>query len=372
MPECLIIGGGVIGMMTALELTRKGIDVQLIERGSTGQESSWAGGGILSPLYPWRYPDPVNALANWGQQHYASYFNQLHTETGIDPEYQQSGFLIIDTHNESEAALRWTKRYNRKLEILQGAQIRECEPNYHCNDNTRAFWLPEVGQVRNPRLSKSVRQAVLQNGGKISENTPATGLDIQNGRVRGVKTIDGVLHADQVVVCAGAWSAVFLKSIQIEIAVEPVRGQMLLLRAEPGLLQHILMHNGRYLIPRQDGHILVGSTTEQVGFDKSTTEEAFEDLHCAALTMLPLLKNYPVEKHWAGLRPGSPHHTPYIGQHPHVQGLYLNTGHFRNGIVLSLASTRLLAELMTGEKTPILSAEPFSFESVNAGLEISY
>jgi glycine oxidase len=139
--------------------------------------------------------------------------------------------------------------------------------------------------------------------------------------------------------------------MQMEVA--PVRGQMILFRAEPGVLQHIVLHHDRYLIPRRDGRILVGSTLEYTGFEKETTAEALEALRAFALEMLPALKDYPVEHHWAGLRPGSPAGIPYISEHPEIDGLYVNAGHFRNGVVLGPASAHVMASLITGAESDI-------------------
>ncbi|MDH5594537.1 MAG: FAD-dependent oxidoreductase, partial [Gammaproteobacteria bacterium] len=132
-----------------------------------------------------------------------------------------------------------------------------------------------------------------------------------------------------------------------DLRVEPVRGQMLIFKASPDLLPTMVLNHGKYLIPRKDGHILIGSTLEYVGFQKDTTPAAFDELKLAACDMLPELAKTPIEKHWSGLRPGSPEGIPYIGPHPEVTGLFVNTGHFRNGVVLGLASASLLADLVT-------------------------
>lgn len=364
MSDCLIIGGGVIGMLTALELARKGMQVRLLERNSMGQESSWAGGGILSPLYPWRYSSPVSLLARWGQQHFADFFNELAQSTHIDPEYKRDGLLILDTANEAEQARAWAEQYRIDMHYIDAEQTRAREPRLQNPQAQHAFWFPQIGQVRNPRLGQALQESLRQNGVHIEENTLVQELLLEGRKVSGVTTLDGDIHADRVILCAGAWSAVLLKRLAITLEVKPVRGQMLLFKTEPDFLQRIVLADGRYLIPRKDGHVLVGSTLEQSGFDKSTTRAAYEDLYQSALRLVPELKSYAIIKHWAGLRPGTPTGIPYIGPHPDIDGLYLNTGHFRNGIVLSLASTRLLRNLVIGE-TPIIDPEPYSFSALS-------
>src|SRR5680860_1402300 len=138
-----------------------------------------------------------------------------------------------------------------------------------------------------------------------------------------------------------------------------VRGQIIVLNAPPGLVRRIVLFRGDYLIPRKDGRGLVGSTLEVSGFDKATTAAAREDLWTKATTWAPALRNYPIEYHWSGLRPGSPAGIPYVGEHPELRGLFLNTGHFRCGLALGPASARLAADLML-QRQPILAPEAYS------------
>ena len=155
-------------------------------------------------------------------------------------------------------------------------------------------------------------------------------------------------------VAAGAWTGQLLN-----LPVAPVRGQMLWYQAEPGLIGHILIDDDEYLIPRRDGVVLVGSTVEQAGFDPTTTVAAREYLQGVAARLCPALAQIEPAGQWAGLRPGSPEGIPYIGPHPSLAGLYVNAGHFRNGINLAPASAALLADLLT-ETAPELDKLPYS------------
>lgn len=360
MNECLVVGGGVVGMLTALELANNSLNVTLIEREAVGQESSWAGGGILSPLYPWRYPPAVRQLASWSQQHFPLFFEKLHLSTELDPEFTRNGLLIMEP-NDTERAQLWADQYQQELYFLNAAQTLEIEPKISKLLPTPSIWLPQVGQVRNPRLSKALKVALVEHPRiRLREKIDISGLQIQNNRVTGVKTSsNGLLSADLVVICAGAWSAILLQETGFQPKIKPVRGQMLMFKANPNLLSRIVLANGHYLIPRRDGRILAGSTMEETGFDKSTTEDARQEIFNAAISIIPTLKQYPIEKHWAGLRPGSPSGIPYIGEHPFVKGLFLNTGHFRNGVVMSLGSARLLADLLLERDEPIIDPTPY-------------
>ena len=189
-----------------------------------------------------------------------------------------------------------------------------------------------------------------------------TRLLITNGQVKGIEMQAGNLEADAVVICTGAWTAELLKPQLASPEIHPVRGQMLLFKARPDLIHSIVLEENRYAIPRRDGRILFGSTLENAAFEKTTTEAARHELYSLATRRFPALKNYPVEKHWAGLRPGTPGGVPYITVHPDVDGLFINAGHFRNGLVLAPASARLMADIITGE-SPILSPEPYGFNA---------
>ena len=185
---------------------------------------------------------------------------------------------------------------------------------------------------------------------------------VEQGRAIGARTRHGVIHADQTIVCTGAWTAKLLEQLGTRPDIQPMRGQMILFLAKPGQINRIVLHQDRYAIPRRDGHVLFGSTSELAGFDKSTSAEVKEQLYRAAVELFPLLKRTPIEDHWAGLRPASPRGIPYIGAHPGVMGLYFNAGHFRNGVVTGPASARLAADLMLG-RDPAVPPTPYALDA---------
>ncbi|SEG76829.1 glycine oxidase ThiO [Marinobacterium lutimaris] len=360
MKHILIIGAGVIGLMTARELARAGVKVTLVERGESAHEASWAGGGIVSPLYPWRHGEAVTRLALWSQSSYILLAQELFAETGCDPELRQKGIIMVDVHDEEEA-LQWGHDHYRPLVKVDSEFIHEKEPRIS-GDFSSGMWMPEVASIRNPRLGRALRISASQHPNiDLIEHCEVTGFILVGERVEGVHTSKGDIRADDTVIATGAWSGGLLESLGLRLPVEPVRGQMMVFKAPVGLIDRIVMLNGRYLIPRSDGRILVGSTLEYVGFDKQTTEEARESLYKTALTILPDLAQYPVEHHWAGLRPGSPEGIPYIGQVPGWSGLHLNCGHFRNGLVLAPASTRLLSDLLL-DRAPIIDPAPYAVD----------
>jgi len=352
-PDFLIIGGGVIGLASALELAREGARVMVLERGVAGAESSWAGGGILSPLLPWDYPDAVSGLCNLGVELYPQWSARLMSGSGIDPEFWVSGMLVLPPLDEV-AAGRWCAqhawRHTHEPAQQRVAGLAETSP---------ALWLPDVAQVRNPRLVQALRAAALNAGVNLLEGVEVTQV-VRAGpaRIDYLDTPRGKFQAGAYIVAAGAWSQPLLGDIAPHWPIRPMRGQMLLFKAAPDLLPHIVYRQGIYLIPRRDGHILAGSTVEDAGFDKSTTEAVRQMLYNAATDILPALRAVPLVQHWSGLRPGSPDNIPTIGRHPLVENLYANTGHFRYGVTMAPASARLLADLIAG-RPQVLDVAPY-------------
>lgn len=360
MPDVLVIGGGVIGLLTARELRLAGADVTLLERGEPGRESSWAGGGIVSPLYPWRYPDAVTALARWSQRFYPSLCDDLRDATGIDPELEPSG-LLIEVPGEEEAAAAWALRHGVDLEAVARDDVRTLEPGLASTPQS-ALWLPDVAHVRNPRLVKALRADVEARGVRVLEQHPVTGWQDRSGRLATVETPHGAIAAETFVVCTGAWSGDLLAPLGVRPDIHPVKGQMILFRTAPGTVRTIHLAADRYAIPRRDGRVLFGSTLEETGFDKQTSPAARDELWRIATTRFPALRDAEVERHWAGLRPSSPSGIPYVGRHPTLTNLFVNAGHFRNGIVLGPASARLVADQVLG-RAPIVDPAPYGLDA---------
>lgn len=354
----IIVGGGVIGMLTALELAQAGERAILFDRGETGRESSWAGGGIVSPLFPWRYLDSVTKLASWSQSAYPALCAELAEQTGIDPEYTRSGLILV-APGETSAAQSWAEKHGNTVISIDREEFVRLEPEA-ARPAAEALWMPDVGQVRNPRMVRALRKRLDQLGVQIRTGDTVGQVLQENGRCSGIRSSQGVCQADTVSICAGAWSSDLLAGLPSPPDIRPIRGQMLLFAAKPGTITRMVLEGSRYVIPRRDGRTLFGSTIEDVGFEKITTAEARDELYAIATERFPVLKQFPIEAHWAGLRPSSPAGVPYVARHPEIEGLFINAGHFRNGIVLGPASARLAADLVLG-RTPILNPAPYAW-----------
>ncbi|MBS9405653.1 glycine oxidase ThiO [Halomonas sp. TRM85114] len=358
MSDFVVIGGGVIGLMTTLQLADAGYSVTLLERGECGREASWAGGGIVSPLYPWRYSEPISRLSTWSEGFYPELSLRLLEETGIDPEYRQRGLLYLRVDDEANA-MAWARKVGKPLERVDADFVYAKEPNI-APGVTDALWMPTLGSLRNPRLVRALYKR-LGSMAKVSihEGCEVTGFRCQGQHIEAVETASGEVSGDQVIVCGGAWAAGLLERVGVRLPVRPVKGQMILFKAPPSRVRRVVLMDGRYVIPRADGRVLAGSTLEETGFDKSLSHEARESLWESAVKIIPTLAECEVEHHWAGLRPGSPDGVPFIGSVPGVDNLHVNAGHYRNGLVLAPASTRLLVDQLL-EREPIVDPRPYA------------
>jgi len=359
--DVLIIGAGINGLLLARELAIAGVQVQLLEKGACCQEASWAGGGIVSPLYPWRYKQPVTALASWAQDFYPRLAAELRENTGVDPEFSQTGLLMLDAEDEAEA-LQWAHLNDRRMEQVNSGFVYRQEPQLAPGFQS-GLWMPDVANIRNPRLGQAlVADLMTRSNVSLHENCQVAQFVVEGARVSSVvaQTPAGESRfaADNIVLCAGAWSGQLAELTGTGLKVEPVKGQMLLYRFSRSPVKSIVLTQGRYAIPRRDGHLLVGSTLEYEQFDKTPTRQARFSLMESAQDLLPFLKDIEPESQWAGLRPAAPDGVPYIGELPGFENFYVNAGQFRNGLVLAPASARLLADLML-QREPIIDPTPY-------------
>ncbi|SDY37763.1 glycine oxidase ThiO [Nitrosomonas sp. Nm33] len=346
-PDFIVIGAGVIGLATAVQLLKEGATVTILERAKVGQESSWAGGGILSPLCPWSYLDSVTRLADYSAAMFPAWVAELYASTGIDAEYVVSGMLVLPPY-DANAAQKWLAE--QKV-FIQMAPLSE-QINFLHLKVEHSLFLPHIAQVRNPRLLKALYNQVVQLGGRIIEHCEVQEIITQHHRLHSLTTSCGKYCAAHFVITAGAWNKQVLGKHALNLEIKPIRGQMLLYKFEEPPLGSILLQGDVYLIPRRDGYLLVGSTMEDVGFNKQTTLAAREHLSGRAQKLLPQLKGRPLIKHWAGLRPASPHNIPTIGRHPLLNNLFINSGHFRYGITMAPGSAKILLNEIMGRPQP--------------------
>ncbi|MBC8351397.1 MAG: glycine oxidase ThiO [Planctomycetes bacterium] len=364
-PDCLIVGGGVIGLSLAYELANHGATVEVIDRGPIGREASWAGAGILPPANLATAIDPLDRLRALSHQLYREWSDRLREETGIDNGYRECGGLYLARSVGEVASLHAFAAMLRELEIeierLSLAEVAEMEPALRelaTGELEAAYSLPGEAQLRNPDHLRALALACGQLGVQIRSNCEATGFDYSNGRMTGVRTNTGSLHADRYCLASGAWTQQLLKQLGVTTGIMPIRGQMVLFKCDTPPFSRVLNEGPRYLVPRDDGRVLVGSTEEEAGFDKSTTEEAIDELAALARQLVPALRAAPIENSWAGLRPGSFDGFPYIGQMPGLDNAFAAAGHYRSGLHMSPGTAVVLRQLILGEE-PAIDLTPF-------------
>lgn len=257
-----------------------------------------------------------------------------------------------ETHyRDNSSAEAWCARHSV---TLQRVRSHEIAPALACDED--ALWLPEIWQVRNPRLLQALITSAKQSGAIIIENAEVRDWKVEHGRVQSVTTS----HSDEYsaacyIVTAGAWSRQLLREYGSKLEIWPVRGQILLFKLPPGMLSTIVLREPEdfYLIPRRDGHILAGSTVEEAGFNKETTHQAREALLAKARALLPALTEEMLVGHWAGLRPGSLGNIPVIDRHPDIENLYLNSGHYRYGVTMAPGSALILSNMILDQPQPL-------------------
>jgi glycine oxidase len=354
--DTTIIGSGIIGLLIAKELNQAGVSVAIVEKNSAPQEASWAGGGILLPLYPWRQAAAITQLVIPSLKKYPLLNDELHSATGIDPEWTDCG-LLISKNPDIELATTWCENNQIPFE--------SADQSFFEHLNTQALnplWLPSIAQARNPRLLKSLKTFLQQQGVVFIENCTVTEIVKKDKRIESIKTNTGTFTVNHLVIAAGAWSAELTKNLfskklkKPQIA--PVKGQMLLFQAQPDTLPYMVLDGDCYLIPRRDGKIIAGSSVEHSGFDKATTEQTKSKLKAFAFELFPTLKDFFLLAHWAGLRPGTEKGVPYIDNHPEIENLSINAGHFRNGLTMAPASAQLMADLIL-KRTPSIDPSPY-------------
>ena len=353
--DVIVIGAGIIGLATAERLLIQGAKVTILERNKVGQESSWAGGGILSPLCPWDYSDVVTRLTSYSASQFPTWASVLHETTGIDPEYEACGMLVLPPYNR-ELAQQWCSVREIQFEqrTLPGhVSLQYSNETNTCAECKQAIFLPETAQIRNPRLLRALRHRIAQLEGRIIENCAVESLNAAHQKIQSITSSQGDFSADHIIISAGAWSKEILGMYALKLDIKPIRGQMLLFKFDHTPPIHtIFVENDLYIIPRRDGHLLIGSTLEDVGFDKQTTASVRKHLLMRAQAILPALQAMPIVQHWSGLRPASPNNIPTIGKHPMISNLYINSGHFRYGVTMAPASAEILANEITGRPQP--------------------
>ncbi|MFQ5882575.1 MAG: glycine oxidase ThiO [Candidatus Methylomirabilales bacterium] len=360
--DVIIVGAGVVGCSVAYHLARMGVKgILVLDRGEIGGEASGAAAGMLAPQCEAAGPGPFLDFCLAARRYYERLEPELKDLTRIDIEYLDWGMLYLLEEEGDEAAegrYRWQTELGLAVERLAREEVGTLEPGL-TKEIGGALFFPGDHHVNNTELTRALAQASRSLGVRIVEGCPVTGFLYEEDRVSGARTPDEIYTAAHIVLCTGAWSGRLGALFGRRIPVEPARGQILYAELSAPPLRHAVWGKGGYLVPRLSGGLIVGSTVEYVGFEKAVTLDGIHRLSELALTLLPGLAEHPFTRAWAGFRPHSRDGLPVIGPLAGLDGLYIATGHFRNGILLGPFTGRLLAEMILGEP-PAFSLEAFS------------
>lgn len=358
--KVLVVGGGVIGCASAFELAKAGCAVTLFERATPGAEASGAAAGMLAPLGEATSTSLGELmLASW--RLYPEIAMELRERTGIDVEYTTRGTIypLFTAEDVRRAEVRagdpvarevgveaWDRDVMRKREPALSSKVRG------------AMFVGGDHWVNNQRLVVAYAQAAAATGVAMRTGRSVSRVVVEDGRIRGVVAAGERFDGDVVLLAAGAWTSGLAASFGARIPVAPRRGQMVALTHIPPMLIHCIHSDDVYLVPRPSGELLVGATVENVGFQRVVTAQGVATLLASAIGLVPSLATLPISRTWCGFRPWAPDSRPILGPWPTIEGLFVATAHFRNGILLAPITARMMTEwIMKGR--PSLAMNDF-------------
>ncbi|HEU4405021.1 MAG TPA: glycine oxidase ThiO [Polyangiaceae bacterium] len=345
--EVLVVGGGVVGLASALALADEGARVTVLERGAPGAEASGAAAGILSPQIEASGPGEEADRFLASRELYPAFVERLRERTGLDAGYRRRGALRLlgAGEGEGEGLLGWQRAAGLRAELWPEARLRREEPDLAPG---AALFFADDGQIEPPRLMRALEVAALRAGVTVRSGAHVRRVLSERGRASGVALEDGTrLDAGWVVVAAGSWTTL-VEGVPLEPgAVRPSRGQLVELALGAPPLARVVFGAGAYLVPREDGRVVVGSTHEFAGFRREVTARGVRDLLAAAARLCPALEDATFVRAWSNFRPYPQGGRPLVGE-SEVRGLVLATGHYRNGILLAPLTAELVRAAVLG------------------------
>ncbi len=385
--DVAVVGGGVIGCAVAYYAARKGLKVTLIDRPKRGRASSASAGGLwplgesvglgcgvifykalagmgaLPPGVhgPGQLPASFLDFALRSNEMFPALAQELRDGGGLDVEFERTSllFLMYDEGDVAFAKPLWERcPCGRELtEWLTPEELAKAEPAV-TREVRGALRFHGDNQVNPYRLADAFRSAARALGATVLTHTEVTGLRVASGRVTGVETEAGVIPCGHVVNAAGAWAPEVGRMAGLDIPVRPVRGQIVGTETLPKVLSACLSTSDCYLAQKGHGEVIIGSTTEEAGYEAGVTPEAMKALSAGAVRAVPFLKDVRVKRVWSGLRPGTPDELPILGPADGLEGYTNACGHFRTGILTSPLTGLLTAEMIADER-PSFPVEPF-------------
>jgi glycine oxidase len=349
--DAVVAGGGLIGASIAFELAQAGLHVGVFDAREPGREASWASAGIISPAPEGPAMIPLVALSKTSAAIYPKFIKAVEEASGQNVEYRRDGAMEVfwegDVREEISTLLAVYHGVGLRAEALTGERAKELEPGL-LEEVQGAVLRPDESSLDNRALTQATLEAAKRKGVEIFAGNGATGIWKEGRRCKGLQLTSGNAEAKWTIIAAGCFSAK-IEGAASYAPVSPAKGQMAVLRCEAVNIQHVLWSENIYLVPRNDGRILAGSTVERIGFDHDVTAGGMKKIMNGAIQLVPGLAKARIEETWAGLRPDSPDHLPILGP-TDVEGLLLATGHFRSGILLAPLTAQLMREWITTQK----------------------
>ena len=356
--DVVVVGGGPVGAACARELTRAGRRVLLLEPGGEAGQGWRAAAGMLAPQIEARQEDPLLELGLAAREHYGPLADELLETTGVDIGLWREGIAAVAGAESEAAELRnrvaWQRQQGLLSDWLDADEVSARWP--WLGPTQGALWAAHEGALEPEKLVRALLDDAQKAGAELAADR-AVAIECRGGRVAAVTGERGRYPAGDVVLAAGAWSAL-VEGLPRPLSVAPVRGQMAALPWPTAARRAIIYSKDCYLVARGDEAIL-GSTMEYAGFRSEVTSAGLGRIFAGATTLCPSLDRAEVRRTWAGLRPMTPDGLPIIGAEPRMQGLWYATGHGRNGILLAGLTGVLVRQLLAGEP-PAEDLGPFS------------
>ncbi|UFJ41194.1 glycine oxidase ThiO [Brevibacillus humidisoli] len=365
--DCLVVGGGIIGLSLAYELAGRGLTVTIVEQGDWGGQASAAAAGILGPLQEFDQPGPLLELGLASLALYPQWVDQLRELTGIDAQLGLEGIMRVAMNEQELDQFRerynWQKAEGCRVEWLDQQQLRQWEPMI-ASDARGAIFSPDEGHVSNQLLLQALAAACRKRGVRMLAGTVAIAPVISGGRVLGMETTTGVCHAAETIIAAGAWASVIGQWLGLQLPIRPVRGQVAAVSSESVQLRRVIFGASGYLVPKKDGRIIIGATEDEAGFRRGVTLAGLAKVLNGVLPYVPNLQQADFLTAWSGLRPATADGLPLLGPLPGWEGIAVASGHFRNGILLSPVTAKWMADYVTGgERHPLRPFLPERFSA---------
>jgi glycine oxidase len=359
--DILVVGGGVIGCSIAYNLAKKGCSVTVLERDRIGAHASSAAAGMLGAQAEMDRPGPLVAAGLKSRAMFPGLAEDLLDKTGLDIELNRTGLLKL-AFNETEAERlqkrgEWQRQAGQTAKWLSVTECFELEPGLS-DQIVGALYLPDDYQVSAPRLTCAFARAASRLGVKFVEGCQVYSFHREGRRVTGISTSLGTERADLVILATGAWTEWVAKELEISLPMVPVKGESLALKCPHPIQKHTLFGEEVYLVPKANGEIIVGATEKRGQMDRQVRAEAIRNLLDWAIKAVPALREANLSRVWAGIRPGSADNLPYIGPWEEYDNLYIASGHYRNGILLSPLTGEWITRMIFGETSE--EWEPFS------------